>query len=90
MMQEIHIYVSGAVQGVGFRSTVKRHALLYNIKGFARNLPDGRVEICAQGKGDQINHFLQIIKEKPGHGTIAHIETKLHLIQETYYSFEIC
>lgn len=88
-MQEIHIYVTGDVQGVGFRAAVRKYALLYNIKGFVCNLPDGRVEICAQGKGDQINQFIQTVQERPGLGTISNIETKLKPIQETYSNFEV-
>lgn len=88
-MQEIHIFVSGVVQGVGFRAAVKRHALLHDIKGFVRNLPDGRVEICAQGRGDQINQFIHTVQSKPGAGTISNIETKLKPMQETYGSFEV-
>lgn len=88
-MQEIHIFVSGAVQGVGFRAAVKRHALLHDIKGYVRNLPDGRVEICAQGKGDQIQMFLHTVQLKPGLGSISHIETQLKPLMEEFASFEI-
>lgn len=88
-MQEIHIFVSGTVQGVGFRAAVKRHALLHDIKGFVRNLMDGRVEICAQGKGDQIQAFLQTVQMKPGLGAISAIETKAKPIREMYFSFEV-
>lgn len=88
-MQEIHIFVTGTVQGVGFRAAVKRHALLHDIKGFVRNLPDGRVEICAQGKGDQINAFIHTVQLKPGMGAISNIETKMKPIQETFPSFEV-
>lgn len=88
-MQEIHIYVAGTVQGVGFRAAVKRHALFHDIKGYVRNLGDGRVEICAQGKGDQINHFVHTIQTKPGLATISSIETKLKPLQESFSSFEI-
>ena len=88
-MQEIHIYISGVVQGVGFRAAVKRHALLHDIKGYVRNLDDGRVEICAQGKGDQINHFMHTVQLKPGLGSISSIETKLKPIRESFPDFEI-
>lgn len=88
-MQEIHIFVSGTVQGVGFRAVVKRHALLYDIKGYVRNLPDGRVEICAQGHGDQINQFIHTMQSKHGSGTISAIETKYKPMQESFSSFEV-
>ncbi|PIS01894.1 MAG: acylphosphatase [Chlamydiae bacterium CG10_big_fil_rev_8_21_14_0_10_42_34] len=88
-MQEIHIYVSGLVQGVGFRAIVKRHAVLYNIKGFVRNLGDGRVEICAQGKGEQINNFIHMIQSRPGNGAVEGIETKYRPMQEAFETFEV-
>jgi acylphosphatase len=88
-MQEIHIFVSGTVQGVGFRAAVKRHAMLHQIKGYVRNLPDGRVEICAQGKGDQINEFLHTVKARPGAGQISNIETHHKPLQEFFSSFEV-
>ena len=88
-MQEIHIFVSGTVQGVGLRAAVKRHALLFQIKGYVRNLPDGRVEICAQANGEQINEFLRTVQKRPGAGVIANIETKYKPVQELFSSFEI-
>lgn len=88
-MQETHIYVAGTVQGVGFRVIVKRHAMLHNIKGFVRNLPDGRVEICAQGKGDQINQFIKTIQLRPGLAVISGIESQYKPITKIHLSFEI-
>lgn len=88
-MQQIHIYVSGHVQGVGFRAMVHRHAELHGIKGFVRNLSDGRVEICAQGSGIQIQRFLHTVEKKPGLGSISEIETKLSPVQDSYPDFEI-
>ena len=44
-----HILFSGQVQGVGFRYTAHRTAGRYNVTGFVRNLPDGDVEMLAQG-----------------------------------------
>jgi len=88
-MDEYHIYVTGTVQGVGFRAAVKRHAQLLDIKGYVRNLPDGRVEICAQGGRDQIDPFIQLIQAHSGLASISHIETKVKPIQEDRSSFEI-
>ncbi|HWQ92492.1 MAG TPA: acylphosphatase, partial [Clostridia bacterium] len=45
----MQIYYSGSVQGVGFRYTVKSAATGYEVTGVVRNLPDGRVEMLAEG-----------------------------------------
>jgi acylphosphatase len=88
-MQEFHIFVSGTVQGVGFRMAVKRCALPLNIKGYAQNLPDGRVKICAQGTQEQIRAFTQAVQEKLGPGFVSHIESTLAPMQQPFSTFEI-
>lgn len=46
--------VSGRVQGVAFRAAARRHALALGVTGWARNLPDGRVEVLACGEAEQV------------------------------------
>ncbi|QQR50282.1 di-trans,poly-cis-decaprenylcistransferase [Candidatus Nomurabacteria bacterium] len=58
MHQELHILVSGRVQGVLFRRATKRVADEYGIVGTSRNLPDGRVEIIAQGDEARLRKLL--------------------------------
>ncbi len=58
-----HIIFFGRVQGVGFRFTAQRIAGRYNLTGFARNLPDGTVEMLAQGRSDEINGCICDIQE---------------------------
>lgn len=57
-MQQKHVYYSGRVQGVGFRFTTMNIAEDYEVTGFVRNLPDGRVELLAQGPEMQLDAFL--------------------------------
>lgn len=54
---------SGSVQGVGFRFTVSRIAVRYNMTGYVKNLADGSVEVIAQGQPDEIELFIENIKE---------------------------
>jgi acylphosphatase len=53
-----HVYFSGQVQGVGFRYTAKRIADQFRVTGFVRNLPDGRVELNAEGESSELGRFL--------------------------------
>ena len=50
----MHIFYSGHVQGVGFRYTVKSVAAGFEVNGTVRNLPDGRVELVAEGDSGEL------------------------------------
>ncbi|WP_455675288.1 acylphosphatase [Pradoshia sp.] len=65
-MKQYHLIVSGLVQGVGFRYYTERLALSKQVKGWVRNLPDGTVEIVAQGNEPSISDFVNGIKTSPG------------------------
>ncbi|MGC1183044.1 acylphosphatase [Legionella sp.] len=58
-------YVSGKVQGVWYRSTAKEQAKKLGITGWARNLPDGRVEVFACGEEKQLEIFYNWLKKGP-------------------------
>jgi acylphosphatase len=55
------VYYSGRVQGVGFRATAHALARRHAIAGFVHNLPDGRVEIVAEGEADVVERFLAAV-----------------------------
>jgi acylphosphatase len=58
------VLYSGTVQGVGFRYSTRSIARNYEITGFVRNLPDGRVEVVAEGPADQLNGFLDEVGDR--------------------------
>ncbi|HDN97703.1 MAG: acylphosphatase [Candidatus Omnitrophota bacterium] len=62
-MKRYHLFVSGIVQGVGFRWYTQRIARANNICGWVKNLPDGRVEIIAEGDEKDMDNFLKQLKE---------------------------
>jgi acylphosphatase len=64
--QRRQIFYSGHVQGVGFRYTTRQIAGKYAVTGFVRNLPDGRVEVVAEGTPDELTAFLTAVDERLG------------------------
>lgn len=61
-----HLWVSGSVQGVGFRVFAERAARRHGVAGFARNLPDGRVEAVAEGPPEAVQGFVTELGRGPG------------------------
>ncbi len=61
----LHIIFAGRVQGVGFRRFVKDKADKYGIKGYVRNLPDGTVEVLAEGEEEILKIFFEAIENGP-------------------------
>ena len=59
----LQVFYLGTVQGVGFRYTVKTLARGFEVTGTVRNLPDGRVELVAEGLKDELSAFQQAIRE---------------------------
>jgi len=57
------VYFSGRVQGVGFRYTVEDIAARFDVRGFVRNLRDGRVELVAEGSQGELEAFHNAIEE---------------------------
>ncbi len=59
-----HVLYSGRVQGVGFRYSTKRLASGFDVTGWVKNLPDGRVELMAQAlEADELDAFLEDIQQ---------------------------
>lgn len=84
MKKSIRIYITGTVQGVFFREFVKENAERHNIKGFVRNLEDGRVETFAEGNPDDVSKFAEIVKKGPKHAQIREVQIK----DEKYQGFK--
>ncbi len=59
----VTVFYSGKVQGVGFRYTAKSVAQGFEVTGLVRNLSDGRVELIAEGLKEELEPFLQSIRD---------------------------
>jgi acylphosphatase len=61
------------MQGVGFRYAAQRTANGFDVTGWVRNLPDGRVELVAEGEADELDAFRQAIRDS-GSGAVIRQE----------------
>ncbi|MBN3039263.1 MAG: acylphosphatase [Candidatus Omnitrophica bacterium] len=59
--RRVHVFYSGRVQGVGFRFTVERLAAGLELRGWVRNLSDGRVEMVCEGRESGLVRILEKI-----------------------------
>lgn len=66
--------ISGEVQGVGFRFFAQRAAARHQIKGYVRNLADGRVEALAEGSQAEVEAFKHDLATGPAYASVANVE----------------
>lgn len=83
-MERHDIYYSGNVQGVGFRYTARQIAQRHPVTGFVRNLPDGRVQLVAEGEGAEVASFLLDVEQEMG----SYIRGKSQATQPATGEFE--
>jgi acylphosphatase len=70
VMISLQVLYEGHVQGVGFRFTVRHIAKGFDVTGWVRNLPDGRVELQVTGQSDEVRAFLDQVAESELHSLI--------------------
>jgi acylphosphatase len=82
--------VSGMVQGVGFRWYVARHARAIGLTGYARNLPDGTVEVVVDGPEESLPELERLLRRGPANARVDRVErTEEAAIAGTSKSFDV-
>ncbi len=77
-MISLQVFYEGTVQGVGFRWSVRHIAKGFDVTGWVRNLPDGRVELQITGEENEVRAFLEAIAKSELRGLIRkQTESKL-------------
>jgi len=82
MKKSVRLYITGTVQGVFYRAFVKENAERYNVKGFVRNLEDGRVEVFLEGDTNGVDKMIELCKNGPKYAQIKNIEEKDEKFQD--------
>ena len=80
--------VYGFVQGVGFRYFVKRNALKLGLNGYAKNLPDGSVEVVAEGSEDALLKLLEYLREGNSYSQVEKVDYVLEDARDDMVGFE--
>ena len=70
----VHVIIAGRVQGVGFRYWLSREAEVRSLSGWARNLPDGRVEAVFAGPAAEVDDMLQACWSGPNFAAVHAVE----------------
>jgi len=84
------VIYSGSVQGVGFRFTVLRFANVFDsITGYVKNLPDGSVEMFAEGLETEVESLLEDIVSGPHSGHIKKVSVHLVPFSNHYSDFSV-
>ena len=73
-MTELHVRVTGRVQGVGFRWFVRERARRLGLSGWVRNLRDGSVEVAAAGDSGQLDLLIGELRRGPEGADVASVD----------------
>lgn len=88
-MKRIHVWISGRVQGVFFRANTRRKAMDLGLKGWVKNLEDGRIEAVIEGKDSDVKKMLQFLQKGPFGAKITKFDIKEEKYKGGFESFEI-
>lgn len=88
-MQQAHLFISGFVQGIGYRQFVKSNAQRLGLTGWVRNLSDGRVETLVQGEKKNIEELIVLCKTGPMLAEVKDMEVEWIQDQEKFSDFEV-
>jgi acylphosphatase len=82
MKKSVRLYITGTVQGIFFRQFIKDNAERKDIRGFVRNLEDGRVEVFIEGNQDEVEKMIELCKKGAKHSKIDKVEIKEEKFQD--------
>lgn len=84
-----HVFVSGIVQGVFFRANTKRVADQLGVKGWVRNLLDGRVEAVFEGDKRAVDEIIEWCRSGPPLARVEHVEVRWEPYRGEFKDFRI-
>lgn len=86
---QLYVLITGKVQGVGFRNFTQRNARQLDIKGYAKNLPNGKVEVVAEGDKAQLDALIALLQNGPRYARVDALEVDKRPFTGEYKAFDI-
>ena len=88
-LASVQVIVSGSVQGVYFRDFTSRKAVELGLTGYVRNLPEGTVEVRAEGKRKPLEKLIDHLKVGPPAARVTKVEIRWSEYTGSYSDFRI-
>lgn len=88
-MRQVHVKISGHVQGVFFRANTQREATKLGLTGWVKNTEDGGVEAMAQGNEDELNLFIAWCHKGPTSANVTNVEVMWVEQKKSFSGFDI-
>lgn len=89
MEKNLKLLISGRVQGIGYRAFVEKRAENHGIKGYVKNLSDGKVEVVAKGDDKDLDQFIEKLRKGPAFALVRDIEIDEISLTENFKDFRI-
>ena len=86
---QLYVLITGRVQGVGFRNFTQRNARQLGVNGYAKNLPNGKVEVVAEGDKSQLDALVALLREGPRYARVDSLEVDERPVTGEYATFGI-
>ena len=84
-----HLLIEGRVQGVGFRYSTSIEADALGLAGWVRNLPDGRVEVVAEGPQSAVERLVAWCRQGPRYAWVSHVDVAWEVPQDEAGGFGV-
>jgi acylphosphatase len=85
----VRLIIEGRVQGVWFRESTRRQALALGVTGWARNRPEGTVEVVAEGPEEQVRKLVAWCHQGPSAANVTRVRQSIEAGRGDFASFDI-
>lgn len=89
MMKQVQLNITGFVQGVFFRASAQNAARKLQLTGFVRNLPDGSVELVAEGEEALLNRLIDWSQKGPSGSRVDNVSISWKDVENKFNGFSI-